>query len=155
MCWRRAYIFSTDFSCHCQEITSQKLFFFFPSKGRTGAQTSEGSLIQPELIHYTCCICLLLRGTEPPPPPQTPSSANYLQTPFSWIFPEQPLHLPHSLLNTLPLLGWHASLRWVSQTNWICRINTRFELCSRIFIWIWPVLAWINNMTSALGSVQS
>lgn len=41
------------------EITSQKF-----SKGRTSSQTSEGSLIEPKLIHYMCCICLLLKSRE-------------------------------------------------------------------------------------------
>lgn len=41
------------------EITSQKFF-----KGRTGAQTSEGSRVEPKLIHYMCCICLLLKSPE-------------------------------------------------------------------------------------------
>lgn len=41
------------------EITSQKFF-----KGRTGAQTSEGSRVEPKLIHYMCCICLPLKSPE-------------------------------------------------------------------------------------------
>lgn len=41
------------------EITSQKF-----SKGRTSTQTSEGSRVEPKLIHYMCCICLLLKSPE-------------------------------------------------------------------------------------------
>lgn len=41
------------------EITSQKF-----SKGRASAQTSEGSSVEPKLIHYMCCICLLLKSPE-------------------------------------------------------------------------------------------
>lgn len=41
------------------EITSQKF-----SKGRTSTQTSEGIRVEPKLIHYMCCICLLLKSPE-------------------------------------------------------------------------------------------
>lgn len=82
------------------EITSQKFF-----KGRTGAQTSEGSRVEPKLIHYMCCICLLLKGPERSLA-LSPSLSKRKLPPdsFSWISPRNP-PTPLSLLDTLLPLG--------------------------------------------------
>lgn len=77
------------------EITSQKFF-----KGRTGAQTSEGSRIEPKLIHYMCCICLLLKGPERSlSPPPSLSKRKLPPDSFSWISPRTPP--PPTLSSTL------------------------------------------------------
>lgn len=112
------------------EITSQKFF-----KGRTGAQTSEGSRVEPKLIHYMCCICLLLKGPERSLS-LSPSLSKRKLPPdsFSWISPRNPpptttlspQHSPSPRLTRLTSPGLTDELAH--------KVNTRFTLGSRIFI---------------------
>lgn len=97
------------------EITSQKFF-----KGRTGAQTSEGSRIEPKLIHYMCCICLPLKSPEHSGClSRSLFLTLWLQTtsrlPCLDLSKKLPLSL--SFFDTLPLLGRHASVPHVLQMN--------------------------------------
>lgn len=117
------------------EITSQKFF-----KGRTGAQTSEGSRIEPKLIHYMCCICLLLKSPERSLSPslslsnlslqvQTTSRLLFMdlsKNPPALLAPLAPRHSPSPRLTRLTSPGLTDELAH--------KVNTRFTLGSRTFI---------------------
>lgn len=94
-----------------REITSQKLF-----KGRMGSQTSERSRIEPKLIHYMCCICLLLKG------PERSGclvyfhclTANYLQTSHLQETPTSSTFINSELIKVAFKSAWpHCQLQYV------------------------------------------